>query len=299
MITVFGASGQLGSRIVRRLRAAGHAVRAVARRRDRLQALVEVGASIVCADLRFPATLIPACAGSSVVVTTANAIASRERGNDLRAVDISGNRALIEAARAARVRRLVFVSARGVRTTDPVDFFRAKALTEVSLKASGLNWVIVGCAPFMEIWAALYGDPVLAGGPVTLYGRGDNPIPFVSRDDVARITAELAAGSSTLDEVVEVGGPENLTAEQVVEAFERLAGKKVRRRHLSRWLMRMMSALAGPVNPVLSRLIAVSLWSDTADLRFDAGPLEARFGRLLRLEEFARQHAAAHRAPAP
>ena len=298
MITVFGASGELGSRVVRRLRAAGHPVRAVARRRDRLQPLVEVGASIVSADLRFPATLIPACAGSSVVVTTANAIVSRERGNDLRAVDITGNRALIDAARAARVRRLVFVSARGARTTDPVDFLRAKALTEVSLKASGLNWIIVGSAPFMDVWGAVYGDAVLAGRPVTLFGRGENPIPFVARDDVARITAELALSPGTLDEVVEVGGPENLTAEQVVEIFERVAGARVRRRHFPRGLMQVLAPLVRPVNPVVSRLIAASLWNDTADLRFDAGPLEARFGKLIRFEDFALQRAASRRGPA-
>jgi uncharacterized protein YbjT (DUF2867 family) len=298
MIVVVGASGDLGGRIVRQLRAIGRPVRAVGRHRERLQPLTAVGATVYPADLRVPATLGPACAGATVVVSTANAVVSKERGNTVLEVDVRGNRALVDAAKSVGVQKLVFVSARGATATHPADFFRAKAATEAHLKASGLGWVIVSAAAFMEVWGTLLGDPVFAGKTVTLFGKGQNPAPYVASDDVARITAALAADANVRNEVVDVGGPENLTAEQVVETFERVAGRSAHRRYVPRAMLALLSTLLRPVNPVLSRLMRASLWSDTADLRFESAPLEARFGRLVRLEDFARQRLAA-RPPAP
>ena len=297
LVAVVGASGELGSRIVRQLLAAGVSVRAVARTREKLSALEKDGATLTMADVRRPATLAPALAGAQVVVTTANAILSKEPGNDLARVDGAGNRALVDAALAAGVSKLVFVSVRAPGAgAGQVDFFRTKVAAEDYLTRSGLPYVILRCGPFMEVWGQLLGGPVLLGKPVTVFGRGQNPTPYVAGEDVARIAAGLALDESLHNAVVDVAGPENLTPEEVVQTYERLAGQRVKRRHLPRPVMRLMAKLLRPVNPVISRLIAASLWGDSAEVRFEAGPLEARFGKLLRLEEFARRQLKAHQA---
>jgi len=298
MFTVFGATGDLGSRIVRLLRTHGRAVRAVSRDRSRLQAAVSLGAEPVVADLRRPETLPSALRGSEVVLTTANAILGT-RENDLRRVDVEGNAALIETVRGLGIRRFVFVSAHGADQDSPVDFLRAKALTETRLEASGLSGAILRPSAFMEIWAALLGDPVVAGKAVQVFGRGENPVPFVASDDVARVAVALATGAErTGVERVDLGGPEALTALEVVALFSRVAGREARIRHVPRAVLRAGSTLLRAFAPNPARLMAAALWMDTHDQRIDSAPVTVRFGMLISLADFARQRLA-RRAPSP
>jgi NADH dehydrogenase len=287
MITVFGATGDLGSRIVRLLREQKEPVRAVSRDRTRLERAIALGAEPAIADLRRPETIGPALAGSSAVVTTANAIVGKGE-NDLQRVDFLGNAALVRAARDQGVRRFVFVSARGAASDHPADFFRAKAATEALLSETGMSVALLQPSAFMEIWAAMLGDPVLAGRPVQVFGRGSNPVSFVATDDVARAAAVLARVPATPGvERVVLGGPGAFTHLAVVELFSRLSGRAARIRHVPRVMLRTFSVLLRPVAPVPARLMAAALWMDTTDQRIDPGPAEARFGRLTTLENFA------------
>lgn len=296
MITVFGATGDLGARIVRLLRSQGHPVRAVSRARARLDVAVSLGAEATVADLRRPETLEEALQGTEVVITTANAVMGT-RENDVRRVDLQGNAALIDAARRRAVRRFIFVSAHGAQHDSPVDFLRAKAATEQRLEASGLRGAILRPSAFLEVWAALLGDPVLAGKTVQVFGRGENPIAFVASDDVARITAALATGPERAGvERVELGGPANMSALQVIETFSRLSGRPARIRHVPRTMLRVLPALLGPLAPNPARLMSAALWLDTSDHRIDPVPATERFGRLVAIEQFAGERIA-HREP--
>jgi len=288
MIAVFGATGDLGSRIVRLLRAEGHPVRAVSRERRRLDAAVALGAEPVIADLRRPETLGPALRGVEVVITTANAVLGRG-DNGVREVDLEGNAALIDHSRAAGVQRFVLVSALGCRPDHPADFFRAKAAAGARLESSGMSGAIVLAAAFMEVWAGMLGDPVVSGRPVLVFGRGQNPVSFVASDDVARVTVALATGPHRPGvERVELGGPEAPTVHEVVALFASLSGQRPRIRHVPRTVLRAAPPLLRPFAPVPARLMSAALWMDTADQRLDPTSATARFGPLVSLEDFAR-----------
>src|SRR5207245_503966 len=112
MILVVGATGELGSAIVRRLLGRGERVRALVRKSSdasRVQELRGAGAETVEGDLKDPASLQRACASIEAVVTTANS-ARRGPPDTVETVDDKGNAALVEAAKKAGVRRFVFVS---------------------------------------------------------------------------------------------------------------------------------------------------------------------------------------------
>ncbi len=188
-------------------------------------------------------------------------------------------------------------AARGARPDHPTDFFRAKAATEALLAASGMSVALLQPSAFMEVWAALLGDPVLAGKPLRVLGRGENPMPFVATDDVARAAVALArAGPTPGVERVELGGPDAFTHLEVVALFARVAGRAARIRHVPRAMLRTFSVLLRPVAPVPARLMSAALWMDTEDQRIDPGPAFARFGRLTSLEEFTRARLATTRA---
>jgi NADH dehydrogenase len=128
---------------------------------------------------------------------------------------------------------------------------------------------IVRATAFMEFWAAMVGGPVLRDGKVTIFGRGRNPINFVSVDDVAAYTLLALQDSRAVGRTLEVGGPENLTMAEVVAIFEKEAGRPARRTHVPLPLMRFLAVALRPVNSAVARQIGAGVHMDTSDLRFE------------------------------
>jgi NADH dehydrogenase len=143
---------------------------------------------------------------------------------------------------------------------------RAKYAAEQFLKESELTWTIVRGTAFMEFWAKLVGQPLIDTGRTQVFGRGNNPINFVSVDDVAK-AVEMAVVDPSLRGVdMEVGGPENLTMNQVVEIFERVSGKTGKVSHVPLAMMRVMAVLMRPINPALARQVQAGVVMDTNDI---------------------------------
>src|SRR5215204_6101942 len=109
MFLVCGASGELGGRIVRGLRAAGSPVRALVRPRSDAEGLGDLGVELMEGDFRDAESLGRAVAGVDTVVSTVTVIAralAGEKDADFRAVDVVGHRDLIAAAASAGGRPL-------------------------------------------------------------------------------------------------------------------------------------------------------------------------------------------------
>ncbi len=108
-VAITGASGHVGANLVRRLGAAGVAVRAVVRRNRR--PVEGTGAEIAAADVGHPDALRRVFDGADVVVHLASLISILgDRGGAVFRVNVDGARNVAEAAAAAGVRRLVHVS---------------------------------------------------------------------------------------------------------------------------------------------------------------------------------------------
>lgn len=295
LILVAGGTGTLGGTIARRLLEQQRGVRVMTRHPDRAAALGAAGAEIVQADLRDPASLGRACTGVTHVITTANAFMGR--GSDsVAAVDEAGNRNLIDAARQAGARQFVYTSALVRQVFLAVDYFAAKVRTEEYLRRSGMPWTILRPTAFMETWARMLGEPVLQQGKTTIFGSGTLPINFVAVDDVAAVAVMTLDRADALNAVVEIGGPENLTQLEVVEVFERLAGKRVKRSHMPVWLMRVLPPLLRPFNPVVARQIQAGSVTATTPQSFDASGMLKRYPiAQTRLDDWAARFAAGPR----
>jgi NADH dehydrogenase len=206
-VAVAGASGALGARICKRLRAAGAEVRPLSRPGT---------------DLTVPDTLAAALAGAACVVSTATAFPHDPAPDAVERVDRDGNIALAEAAEAAGVGRFVFVSFPPV----PLDFplQRAKRAVEERLAAAALDAVVLRPDKFMDVWFT----PLLGFDPsrrrATIYGDGTSPVSWVAAADVAGIAAEAALGERS--GTIEFGGPEALSQREVVAIYEELTGAR-------------------------------------------------------------------------
>jgi NADH dehydrogenase len=151
-----------------------------------------------------------------------------------------------------------------------------KYLAEQELRESGLAWTIIRPTAYMETWATIVGEPLLETGRTRIFGRGNNPINFVSADYVARYVELAVVDRNLRGGLVEVGGPENLTMNQFAGTFEVLAGKKGKKSHVPLPMMRLMAVLMRPVNPTLARQVQAGVVMDTHDMSFDPPEADSR-----------------------
>ena len=273
MILIAGGTGTLGTRIVRLLKAHGLEVRLLVRdpARDIEDDLVEV----VPGDVLYPQAVERAMDGVRIVVSAIQGF-SGSGDYSPRTVDYQGNSNLIRAARTAGVEHFVLVSVHGAARDHPMELHRMKYRAEQELRESGLAWTIIRPTAFMETWATILGKPLLETGRTRVFGRGNNPINFISADDVARFVELAVVDEGLRGGLVEVGGPENLTINQFVGTFEMLAGKEGKKSHVPLPMMRLMAVLMRPVNPTLARQIQAGVVMDTHDMSFDPRKTDSR-----------------------
>ncbi|MFW3169154.1 SDR family oxidoreductase [Geodermatophilus sp. CPCC 206100] len=196
-----GGTGRLGRRLVEQLGGGGSRVRQMSRR--------GTGPGGVRADLATGRDLSTALSGAEVVVHAA----SDARG-DYWQSDVAGTRRLVQAVDRDRLRHLVYVSIVGVDRV-PYGYYHAKYAAEQVLLASGLPVTLLRITQFHD-----FVDELLATarrGPVLPVPMGWRVQP-VDVGEAAAYTASVAAGAPTGD-VVEYGGPEELTAAELARAW--------------------------------------------------------------------------------
>jgi NADH dehydrogenase len=274
VLLLTGATGLVGSALLRRLTAAREPVRCLVRDPRRLGP-ERVRVQIALGDLSDPPSFRNALRGVRTVVHLAAAIRDQPHGSIEELNGIATWR-MVEAAERAGVERFVFFSALSASTHNRTRFLRAKALAEEAVVASPIAHTIF--APSI-IYAP--GDPYL-----TLLGRLAllplMPIPGSGRarfepiwaEDVADcVMAALAAGRDA-DERYELAGPGTLSHQEIVELVLRSQHRHRRLIHVptpvvSRTL-RVLEALMKSKAPATwdeAELLEVSLLSErgTAD----------------------------------
>ena len=223
MILVVGATGRLGGSIARALLDAGDDVRVLVRDGSSFD---DSRAETVPGDLKDPDSLLNACKGVEVVVTTANAIAPRQAQDSVESVDRLGNRNLIAAAKSESVRHFVFVSVVGASADHVVPFIRAKGETEAALRESGLSWTILQPDPFMDVWFPFIIGPALEGDVVHLVGEGKQRHSLVAMQDVVRYAVAAVKCKDAAYRVLAIGG-EPVTWRDVIDTFSDVLAREI------------------------------------------------------------------------
>ncbi|MGW6707273.1 NAD(P)H-binding protein [Streptomyces sp. NPDC054956] len=207
MFVITGATGNVGSELVRVLAAAGERVTAVSRRAPE-QALPE-GVRHHRADLAEPESLRPALDG-------AEALFLLVAGED--------PEALLGLAAASGVRRVVLLSTQGVGTRP--ELYRHPAAFEEAVRRSGLEWTILrsgGLDSNAFAWAESIRTRRTAIAPF-----GDVALPTVDPADVADVAAAVLRGGDHAGAVYDLTGPAPVTPRERVEVIAQVLGEPVR-----------------------------------------------------------------------
>jgi NADH dehydrogenase len=218
--------------VVRALARLGWRVRVAVRRPDlagHLQPLGRVGQiHAVQANVRYPASVLAACADADAVVNLAG-IHYESGRQSFDAVHVFGARTAAQAARDCGARRLVHVSAIGADARSASQFWRSKAAGEAEVRTGFPDATIMRPSivfgpedRFFNLFASLARmSPVLP-----LIGGGNTAFQPVFAGDVAAAIAASLDDPTSAGKTYELGGPEIKTFRQIMEYILAITGRR-------------------------------------------------------------------------
>jgi NADH dehydrogenase len=234
VILLTGATGNVGSQILRRLTARGERVRVLVRDQRRLGS-ERVRVQIALGDLSDPASFRNALRGVDTVVHLAAVIRDQPRASIEELNGVATLR-LVRAAERARTGRFVFFSAIGASLHSRARFFRSKALAERAVEESDLQTTIFSPSivyspddPWLTLLRRLSLLPAL---PISGPGRARYQ-PIWAGDVADCVLAELdRAPTDGARRRFDLAGPETLTYDEIARVALRAWGRQRRLLHV-------------------------------------------------------------------
>jgi uncharacterized protein YbjT (DUF2867 family) len=218
MVLLTGATGNVGSAVLRRLTASGARVRCLVRDPRRLGAQ-RVRVQIALGDLAEPASFRNALRGIETVVHLAAAIRDQPRASIEELNGVATLR-LVRAAERAGAKRFLFFSALGASEHAAARFMRAKALSEATVEASGLDSVVFApsiiYSPHDYFITLMRRMTLLPAVPIA--GSGTARYQPISADDCAECLLAVLRGEAPQSRL-ELAGPEILTYDDVARTL--------------------------------------------------------------------------------
>lgn len=272
-ILIVGGTGTLGKELTKQLLAHGNCVYVLSHNPKKSAHLSEAGIVVIPGDLTDKASLVSACRGKDVVISSAHSLFGWGKYASEK-IDGRGQKDLIDAAAEAGVKYFIFTSGMGASPDHEVGFWRRKWEAEQHLKRSGMAYNIVRASAFMETHIhELMGKSILQKGKATIFGKGENPTNFISVKDVAQLMVTCLENPQWHNQTFEIGGPDNVSRLEIVKMYEAKIGKPVRVSHLSNGMLRIISKLMKPFHPGLSEVMFSADLFDRTDQAFDVQPL--------------------------
>jgi NADH dehydrogenase len=287
MILVVGATGQLGTAVVRKLETTQRPVRAFVRKRSNYQRLQSPGVELAFGDLRDADSVDTACRGIDIVIATANAVI-RPNGDGFASVSGDGYHNLISLCQQHGIKQFIYASTPSWPVDAKVPALKYKRLNEKRLQESNLNYTIVRASVFMDVWLSLIGSSIptrgteaatvkrpfwfsrlYMGGVGTIVeergwaiipGSGKTRHAFITVNDVARFLVGCIGHPEADRAIFHVGGPQAYSWDEAVDIFGRALGKRVRPIHIPAGITRLNRALFAPFAEGVSNIMGM-LWA--------------------------------------
>ena len=254
MMLVIGSTGFIGRKVVKQLaeKSPGQ-VRAMVRQAKSSNQL-PTGVEIVEGDVLDKVSLDKAMEGVDTVFYFAAVTANvKNKDNLYWKVNVQGTRNAVMVAEKKGVKRFILGSGLGTVEGKPGSYMRTRWEMEQAVRQSKLAWTILQPSilfgkgsEFFEAQAKVMKTlPVAA-----LIGGGKTRFQPISVDDVARAAVETASRDDKIDKLIELGGPEYYTYQELVNMILRTIHIKRLKLPLPLWAARLnaraMSILPKP-----------------------------------------------------
>jgi nucleoside-diphosphate-sugar epimerase len=226
-IAITGGTGFIGRHVALDLLERGQAVTVISRGLYTRNAQSIPGAQAAQADVTDTAELGKALAGAEVVVDCAGT-SVEDNSQTFQHVHVDGARSLVEAARAARVKKIVLVSYVTVRPGTRSAYYDTKWQGEAIIRSSGLNFVIIkaglvygpGDHMLNNLGNLFHRMPIFA-----TVGIRERTVRPVSIDDLVAVIRVAATDDRLSRQILVVTGPEELPFSTVARKIARAMGR--------------------------------------------------------------------------
>ena len=210
-ILVTGATGTIGSNVVSELQKLGGArIRVAVRDREKAPA----GTEAVPLDWEKPETVAAAVKGADAVFLLTPFVEN----------SVPYAKALVDAAKAAGVKKIVKLSAAGAGEPG-FPLIKRHAEAEQLIRESGIAWVALRPAFFMTNFIAYYGPD--AEGAMYL-PTGSGKAAWIDPRDIGEVAARTLLQSTWDNRALDLTGPEALSVADVAALIGKVSGRPIR-----------------------------------------------------------------------
>lgn len=225
-LLLLGSTGFVGRGVAHKILDGGHQLRVLVRDPMRAAAFKVRGAQVVVGDALNGRDVTQAAQGVEHIISLV--AVRRNRPQSYLAVNIDGPRILGEAAKAAGVRSVVFISAIGAKLDPHFKYFTSRWMGEQELAKTGVTGTILRFSFIIGEDGGMVKDfeRALIGPFAMIPGSGQAQMQPILREDAARCVVEAIAKPELLGKIIELGGPEVVTYETIFDWFLQARGIK-------------------------------------------------------------------------
>lgn len=257
VVAVTGATGFKGSHLVPRLLKEGYKVRALVRSETKAEPLKELGAEIFFANVTDFDTLEKAFSGADIVIHLV-AVRHEKRGASFETINHLGTKNVVVASQNCKVKRFLHISILKADPEAKSTYLVSKWQGEQEVVNSNLNWTVLrpgliygprgeAITTMANLVKRLPFLPVLGDGEYKMQ-------PMYIEDEI-EVFLKVLKDEKTIGQVYEIGGPEPLTYNQIMDTLgEVLIGRKRPKIHLPVSINRPFISLGEAIlpNPILT-----------------------------------------------
>ncbi len=255
-VLVAGATGYLGSNVVKICKEKGYWVRALARNPQKLE---KIGIRDLCDDIfegeaTDDSTLEGICDGIDVVFSSIGFM-TFDRKPLIWDVDYGANINIVRRAKAAGVKHFVYTSTIGsVEMAKTVKIAEAKEAVKKALVESGMGWTVTQPTGFFDDTRKQF-EVIKSRSTAYVFGTGMTKYNPIHGIDLAKVSVDAFTNPDMKNKYLPVGGPDIFTHEEVALLAFEVLGREPKIKHIPTWVLKLISVIARPINRNLSDMV--------------------------------------------
>ncbi|MDJ0622325.1 MAG: SDR family oxidoreductase [Desulfocapsaceae bacterium] len=231
-VLVAGATGYLGSYILKELQRRGLWVRTLVRDTDKLRLSNSV--DVVEGLMTDPPSIERCCRNIDVVISTVGITRQRD-GLTYMDVDYQANMNLLQEAKKNGVQKIIYISVLHGQSLQHLKICEAKERFVGELERSGMDFCVIRPNGFFSDMSAY--TEMAGKGRVYLLGKGEHRVNPIHGADLAT----LCVDAIELDaREIDIGGPQTLSHNEIAKLAFQAVKKEATITYIPEWLRKVL-----------------------------------------------------------